>query len=287
MFQCGPYGPNHATAATFAFRSELLKQTKYENHAALAEEKAFLKNYTVPFVQLDPLKTILVFSHDHNTFDKKKMLENLHPDYCKESPKMVNHFIRNANEIDIKKFFMIDIDTKLAAYKPGEPSMKPDVLEQIKVIEKERAAMNQQAGQPQIMMNRPGMEPVALSIQEVVNIIQQQQQQLSVFQQRITEQDEIIRKMQKQLLEKDKIICEKDKQIKEQETQKYRSWTDGECNSDSFCAACREAKGSAKPSLSDPSSIPITPLPVPKASMTKPVEFSKSMPEVIIINIGD
>ena len=78
MIQCGPYGPNHATAGTFAFRSELLKQTKYENTAALAEEKAFLKNYTIPFVQLDPLKTILVFSHEHNTFDKRKMLENMH-----------------------------------------------------------------------------------------------------------------------------------------------------------------------------------------------------------------
>ena len=67
MYQAGPYGPNHATAGTFAFRRELLDQTHYEDHAALAEEKHFLKNYTIPFVQLDPLKTILVFSHIQNT----------------------------------------------------------------------------------------------------------------------------------------------------------------------------------------------------------------------------
>ncbi len=30
MKQFGPYGPNHATAGTFAFRTELLKITKYE-----------------------------------------------------------------------------------------------------------------------------------------------------------------------------------------------------------------------------------------------------------------
>ena len=42
MYQCGPYGPNHATAGTFAFRTELLQQTRYDDHAALAEEKAFL-----------------------------------------------------------------------------------------------------------------------------------------------------------------------------------------------------------------------------------------------------
>ena len=28
MVQCGPYGPKHATAGTFAFRAELLKQTQ-------------------------------------------------------------------------------------------------------------------------------------------------------------------------------------------------------------------------------------------------------------------
>jgi len=63
MYQFGPYGPNHATAATFAFRRELLNQTRYETNTSIAEERFFLKEYTIPFVQLDPLKTILVFSH--------------------------------------------------------------------------------------------------------------------------------------------------------------------------------------------------------------------------------
>ena len=56
MWQFGPYNPNHATAGTFAFKRELLKDTSYNNHAALAEEKSFLKNYQVPFVQLEPKK---------------------------------------------------------------------------------------------------------------------------------------------------------------------------------------------------------------------------------------
>ena len=76
MVQFGPYGPNHATAGTFAFKRELLKTHRYDDNAALAEEKAFLKNYTVPFVQLEPKKTILVFSHIHNTFDKKTAAQN-------------------------------------------------------------------------------------------------------------------------------------------------------------------------------------------------------------------
>ena len=99
MYQCGPYNANHATAGTFAFRKELLEQTFYEDSAALAEEKFFLKDYTIPFVQLDPLKTILVFSHEHNTFDKRKLLDNPHPDYFKPSTKKGSGLLLNLNSI--------------------------------------------------------------------------------------------------------------------------------------------------------------------------------------------
>ena len=75
IIEFGPYGPNHATAGTFAFKRELLKHTSYEETATMGEEKHFLKNYTIPMVQLDPMKTILVVSHLHNTFDKKKLLK--------------------------------------------------------------------------------------------------------------------------------------------------------------------------------------------------------------------
>ena len=94
MVQFGPYGPNHATAGTFAFRRELLKTSKYNEEAALAEEKSFLKDYTVPFVQLEPKKTILVFSHVHNTFDKKTLLDNRHPKFVKDSDKTVDDFVK-------------------------------------------------------------------------------------------------------------------------------------------------------------------------------------------------
>ena len=94
MVQFGPYGPNHATAGTFAFRKELLEQTKYEDNAAIAEERAFLKDYTIPFVQLDPMKTILVFSHEHNTFDKRELLKDPHPQFVKDSTKTVEDFIK-------------------------------------------------------------------------------------------------------------------------------------------------------------------------------------------------
>lgn len=198
MYQCGPYGPNHATAGTFAFKSRLLDDTKYEDHAALAEEKAFLKDYTVPFVQLDPLKTILVFSHRHNTFDKKKLLENPHPDYFKESAKKVSSFIRKPEEAFIKKFFVEDIDGLLATYEPGDPKMKPDVLKQTKEIEETRKKQMQQQMQqqqqqmPGIMVQEPGKPPRMLAPDETLKLIHNQQQEIQNLTDRNRELEEML-----------------------------------------------------------------------------------------------
>jgi hypothetical protein len=212
MYQAGPYGPNHATAGTFAFRAELLKQTKYDDTAALAEEKSFLKDYTVPFVQLDPMKTILVFSHIHNTFDKRKMLENPHPELFRPSNKTVDDFICNPNENSIKKFFMEDIDSLLSNYEAGQPASKPDVLEQIKAIEKKREEMSQQmAGrgeQQQIVMERPGQPPITITLQDAVNIMQQMQQQIQMLTSKLEEKENVITGLQKHLSEKIKTITE-------------------------------------------------------------------------------
>ena len=210
MIQCGPYGPNHATAGTFAFRTKLLEQTRYEDGAALAEEKAFLKEYTIPFVQLDPLKSILVFSHEHNTFDKRKMFDQKQdPQFFKESSKTVDTFIRNENEKDIKKFFMEDIDGLLEKYDPGKPEMKPDVLKQIKEIEAKRAEMIKQMEEQQkmngpIMMSQNGGPPVQLNSQQIVQIIEQQKKQIQEFTKRNEEQQRFIQLLQQKVIDLNK-----------------------------------------------------------------------------------
>ena len=181
MYQFGPYKETHSTAGTFAFRKELLKITRYEDTAALAEEKHFLKNYTIPFVQLDPIKTILVFSHAHNTFDKRRLLENLNPDFTKESSKKVDMFIKDT---DIRDFYMNRIENLLKTYEPGRPNMKPDVLLQMVAIEKQRrieiekiqAQQNQNA--PTITLAQGDGPPQVLNMEQVVNILQQQQAQI-------------------------------------------------------------------------------------------------------------
>ena len=195
MYQCGPYGPNHATAGTFAFRKELLNKTKYNENASLAEEKEFLHNYTIPFVQLDPIKTILVFSHNHNTFDKKKMLVNANPNFTKESTKTVDTFIRRENEGKIKKFFLEDIEKKLENYKPGRPEMKPDVLKQIKELEESRKkAMEekQKEAATDITVQINGRPPEKLNLQNALEIIQLQTKDIENLKKRISELETIV-----------------------------------------------------------------------------------------------
>lgn len=140
MYEFGPYGPNHATAATFAFRKELLQQTRFDETACVAEEKKFLKNYTIPFVQLDPLKSILVFSHNHNSFDKKVLLEQMPNPFIKDTHLKPSDFVK---EPDVLRFFMEDINKLLDDYKPGLPENKPDVTKQIAEMKESREKMIQ------------------------------------------------------------------------------------------------------------------------------------------------
>jgi hypothetical protein len=199
MWQFGPYSANHATAGTFAFKRELLKDHSYEEHAALAEEKAFLKNYSVPFVQLEPKKTILVFSHIHNTFDKKRLLENGQNQFQKESNKTVDEFVK---EEEMKEFYMNTIDKLLENYEPGHPKNKPDVLKQIKEIEEERKKMameyqqrQQEQGEGKIILNQNGQN-IELNNQQIVQILQKQQEQLQQFSKLLREKDEKIKELE-------------------------------------------------------------------------------------------
>ena len=146
MYQFGPYGPNHATAATFAFKRQLLSITKFNEESCVAEEKQFLKDYTIPFVQLDSKKTILVFSHPHNSFDKKELLENLPNPYIHESPLVPSDIVKQP---DILSFFMEEIDAQLENYDPGHIKHKTDVTEQLKKLKEKREKMVQEEMQKQ------------------------------------------------------------------------------------------------------------------------------------------
>ncbi len=162
MYKFGPYGPNHATAGTFAFKQKLLKETSYEDEAVLAEEKHFLKNYTVPFIQFDPMKTILVVSHEQNTFDKRRLINDQNK-FCKESQLKVKQFIHNP---DLCLFYDSTINELLKTYEPGDVKNKPKVLKEIERRDKERHDMqeNRPSG---IVVSDQQNKTKELSIREV------------------------------------------------------------------------------------------------------------------------
>jgi glycosyltransferase involved in cell wall biosynthesis len=209
MYQFGPYKDTHSTAGTFAFKKRLLRITRYDDNAALAEEKHFLKNYTIPFVQLDPLKTILVFSHAHNTFDKRRLLEdNPNPQFTKESTKTVDMFIKDA---DIRDFYMNKIEELLKPYEQGRSYMKPDVIKQMVEIEKERkkeidkVKQQQMQMMPTISFKEGDGPPQQLSLEQVVNILQQQQSQIVHLTKLLQGKDEEIKLLSDALMNNTKL----------------------------------------------------------------------------------
>jgi glycosyltransferase involved in cell wall biosynthesis len=179
IYQFGPYGPNHSTAATFAFRRALLKDHQYDEKIAVSEERSFLKNYTVPFVQLDPFQSILVFAHDHNSVNKEMLLENAHPDYIKPTTLLVKDFVK---EPAMRAFYMHKLPLLLQDYAVGRPESKPEMLKQIEELKRVRDAEWQRMkkeGEGKVTIRIGDAPPKTLSIQEVVNILQQQHEHIN------------------------------------------------------------------------------------------------------------
>ena len=188
MYLFGPYGENHSTAATFAFKRKLLDDTSFNDDACLAEEKIFLKNYTIPLVQLDTRKTILVFSHNHNSFDKKQLLyqcANNNP-YIKEVFTTPSDLI---NDSDILNFYMETIDDLLNTYHPGEPINKPDVMKQMTEIQKKRQQLDKERAMQQQQYNKSNehrMNEMTLLVQELKLENNQLKEQIEYYKTKIS-----------------------------------------------------------------------------------------------------
>jgi len=168
VVEFGPYGENHATAATFAFKRELLEQTSYTETQSMAEEKDFLKSHSIPMVQLDPKKTILVFSHSHNSFDKKELLTEENKSWKKTELK-VDDFVK---ESEMKEFYMNTIETLLTDYDLGTLKHKPDVIANLNKIREEKDKMMEMFKQlgTAMSLNING-KPVIMQNQEVVDLL--------------------------------------------------------------------------------------------------------------------
>jgi glycosyltransferase involved in cell wall biosynthesis len=134
IYLMGPYGENRITAASFAFKRQLLDITEYNETDCFSEETYFLKNYTIPVVPLNPIHTILVVSHPHNTIDKDELLTqhdvvgSQNP-FIKQSTLKASDFITDEGMYD---FYITKLYDILHLYSCGKSTYKPDVLIGIK-----------------------------------------------------------------------------------------------------------------------------------------------------------
>lgn len=131
MYQLGPYWDNHATAATFAFRRELVMTgkgkttTAYSDTSVFAEEKSFLQNYKIPLLQLDSKKTIMVIAHSQNSLDKNHLVKTSVVSRVKPSPHSMDVFVDDPDAI---KFYQSEMEIALKRYNLGSITLKPRLV---------------------------------------------------------------------------------------------------------------------------------------------------------------
>lgn len=94
IIKIGPYGPNHATNGTMAYKISYGKSHFYDESVTFAEEKSFLEDYKHKMVQLDSMKVMLVMSHSQNTFDKS-LFRNIENNFVKKTKLKIKDFIKN------------------------------------------------------------------------------------------------------------------------------------------------------------------------------------------------
>ena len=102
-------------------------------------------------------------------FDKKIILENPHPSYCKSVSMDVDYFIKNEY---LKDFYMNKIEILLNEYEQGKPEMKPDVLIKVKNIEEKQKLIKSN----EKIIELPGNPPIFLNSKEISS-----EQSLKIF----------------------------------------------------------------------------------------------------------
>jgi glycosyltransferase involved in cell wall biosynthesis len=73
-FVFSAFAGNHSTNNCMAYKKEYLSSHKHDSNVTHAEETSFTNNFTEPMIQLDVLKTIVVNSHNTNTYNKREII---------------------------------------------------------------------------------------------------------------------------------------------------------------------------------------------------------------------
>lgn len=75
IFRMGPFGQNHGTNATFAYKRQYTEHHRFDDEITIRDEALFTENFSSPMIQLDPKSTMLCISHNANTYQKNSQNE--------------------------------------------------------------------------------------------------------------------------------------------------------------------------------------------------------------------
>ena len=125
IWSLGPYGPNHSTAAVLVFRKELLNTCSFNDELFIAEERSFLKNCTIPLLQMPVTKTILVIAHSQNSCNKYNLITQGETQYVKKTKVKLETLVPDH---EARYFITTGIHEKLKEYTAGDLRKKPDIL---------------------------------------------------------------------------------------------------------------------------------------------------------------
>ena len=104
LYKFKQFHPYHSTNNCMAFKREYLKDHKHDEGLKMAEEPSFTNNYTEPMVQLNPLKCIIVSSHNINTFNKREL--------CVGGSSGIYSYLREVNKYPITHYIPSERFTK-------------------------------------------------------------------------------------------------------------------------------------------------------------------------------
>jgi glycosyltransferase involved in cell wall biosynthesis len=94
LYKFRGYHNYHSTNNCMAFTHEYLKTHSHKEGLYSGEEFSFTNGFTEPMYQLNPLKCIIVSSHNKNTYNKRDII-------IKETMKEENRFLYEVKQINI------------------------------------------------------------------------------------------------------------------------------------------------------------------------------------------
>jgi len=134
LYKFNQFAPYHSTNNCMAWKKEYLLTNEHEKDKDMAEEASFTKKFSEPMVQLDSEHTIIVSSHDSNTFNKRELLisgtHKMNPQ-LNQIDTNITDYIKEPYYSRYKKIFVKEYESKYdIVYLAGGFSIKWDPKDQ-------------------------------------------------------------------------------------------------------------------------------------------------------------